>query len=217
MGNIKTKSIEKLEQRMQEMPESSLRHRVLQCAKEFKTSWIDLGQALYAVWKDKLFRDWGYSSFEIYASKEIGIRKETAVKLLKSYIFLEKKEPFYLQKAYKEEANVATLPSYEAVNVLRLASNKKMLDEVDYTTLKEDVFQKGKDVRDIKKGLTALIRERQDVDPEDARSKRRTTLIKRFLGTLKSLRTEIKISKMLPIQLIKDTEKLISNLEAEIS
>ncbi|NQS99852.1 MAG: hypothetical protein HQ595_02110, partial [Candidatus Omnitrophica bacterium] len=50
---MKTKSIRELERKLEGVPVSSLRHQVLDNAKSFKTSWIDLGQALYTVWKDK--------------------------------------------------------------------------------------------------------------------------------------------------------------------
>src|SRR3990167_11465278 len=118
MNAYKTKSIESLEQKMRDMDESSLRHHILQSAKDFKTSWIKLGRALYTVWKEKLYKEWGYSTIEAYTSKEIGIRKQTAMKLLKSYYFLEKEEPDYLKKRFtsKEKENSASVPSFESIN-----------------------------------------------------------------------------------------------------
>ncbi|MFH0840129.1 MAG: hypothetical protein V1883_03840, partial [Candidatus Omnitrophota bacterium] len=82
---LRTKSIEKIEQKMQDMDENSLRYQILEKVKNFKISWISLGQALYSVWKDKLYKEWGYMTFEAYTAKEIGIKKQTAMKLLRSY------------------------------------------------------------------------------------------------------------------------------------
>src|SRR4030042_972155 len=121
MPALKTRSLQEIEQRMQGVDQSSLRYKVLESVKNFKTSWIELGQALYSVWKDKLYKEWGYSTFEAYTAKEIGIKKTTAMKLLRSYYFLEKEEPAYLEKDYAEAGKVASIPSYDAVNVLRLA------------------------------------------------------------------------------------------------
>ena len=73
----RTKSIERLEQKMEDMDRDSLRYHILENAKMFKTSWIELGQALYSVWKNKMYRDWGYMTFDAYTSKEIGIKKQT--------------------------------------------------------------------------------------------------------------------------------------------
>ena len=198
---------------MGDINESSMRYRVLEDARSFKTSWINLGRALYTVWKDKLYKEWGYASFDTYASREIGIRKQTAIKLLKSYYFLEKEEPAYLETSGK---NAASLPTYEAVDVLRLARNKRQLDKEDYDSIKKDVLEKGKNATDVKKGLAALVREREELEPEEARKRRRARLLKRFLGTLRSVRNEINASKMLPAEYVKEIDALIRKIENEI-
>ena len=163
---MNTKSLHIIEQRMQGLNADSFRYHVLECTKHFKSSWIDLGQALYSVWKDKKYKEWGYNTFDVYTAKEIGIRKQTAMKLLRSYYFLEQEEPTYLQSDYTQSTEAAIVPSFESIDILRLARNKKMLDKEDYANLKQDVFQKGKDSRQIKKDLTALIRQRQELEPE---------------------------------------------------
>jgi hypothetical protein len=214
----KTKAIQKIERQMEGLDENSIRYKILQNVVNFKTSWIELGQSLYSVWKDKLYRDWGYLTFEAYAAKEIGVRKDTAMKLLKSYYFLEKEEPQYLQK--KEAADpsgAASMPSYESVNLLRLAKNKKEIGESDYESLKKNVFEKGRDVRDVRKDVTALIRQREELDPQEARKIRKETAVKRVVATLKALKNDIEISKLLPAGTIKDIKDLIVKLEAEIA
>ena len=215
MSQIKTKSIEKIERRMDEIDPKSLRHQVLRNVKDFKTSWIGLGQALYTVWKDKLYKEWGYTQFDTYTAKEIGIRKQTAMKLLKSYYFLEREEPGYLRKE-REDITAAKVPSYETVDALRLASKRKDIDKTDYVRMKNNVLESGKDARDVRATLTQLIKEREELEPEEARAKRRTALIKRFLSLLKSVRQEIKMTKMLPVDIIKDADNLINRLESEI-
>ncbi|MDP3787274.1 MAG: hypothetical protein Q8R05_07020 [Candidatus Omnitrophota bacterium] len=216
MNALKTRSLEKIEHKMEGLDENSVRYRVLQSVKNFKTSWMDLGQALYTVWKDKLYRDWEYLTFEAYTSKEIGIRKDTAVKLLKSYYFLEKEEPQYLHKDFNETSEAAIVPSYEAINALRLAKNKKEIDEEDYTALKKNVFEKGRDIRDIKKDITALIRQREELDPAEAREKRKVATVRRIISTLKTLKNEVQASKLLPVNTIKEINSLIDRLEAEV-
>jgi len=216
MDTIKTKSLEKIQHKMEAMDKDSLRYRILESAKNFKISWIELGRALYSVWKDKMYKDWGYNSFDIYTSKEIGIRKQTALKLLRSYYFLEKEEPEYLKSDYTESSQPASLPNYESIDVLRLAKNKKSLDEGDYDSLKKSVFEKGKDVREIKKDLISLIRQRQDLEPEEARAKKKLAQVKRLISLLRSLKNEIELSKMLPYPIIKDLNDLIHKLELEI-
>jgi regulator of replication initiation timing len=217
MSQVKTKSIENIERRMDGIDSKSLRYQVLQNVKDFKTSWIGLGQALYAVWKDKLYKEWGYSQFDAYTSKEIGIRKQTAMKLLKSYYFLEKEEPEHLKKNLSEDITPEKVPSHETVNALRLASKRKDIDRADYVRMKENVFTSGKDARDVRVALTQLIKERDELEPEEAHAKRRMAVIKRLVSLLKSVRQEIKITKLLPAEIIKDADRLINKLESEIS
>ena len=212
MSIAKSKSLENIEEKMQQFDENSFRYHVLESAKNFKTSWIELGRALYEVFKDKLYKEWDYNNFDIYTNKEIGIKKPTALKLLRSYYFLEKEEPTYLKGDHAKGQNIAQAPSLDSVDVLRLAKNKK-LDENDYAQLKKEVFEKGTDAREIKKDLTALIRQRTELDPEAARQKRKQVTVKRFLTTLKSLKQELELAKLLPASLIKEAESLIKKLE----
>lgn len=221
MTRLTTKSLSGIEKRMEDLDEGSIRFRILQSAKNFKISWIELGQSLYAVWKDRQYKDWGYGTFEAYSAKEIGIKKATALKLLKSYYFLEKEEPGYLQKEQSaggplEPSDVAAAPSYESVNVLRLARNRKDLDEGDYRALKKDVFESGKDAVAVKKSLAGIIRQREELEPEEARRRRKAAVLKRFVSTLKALKTDIEHSKLLPAALLKETAGLIARIEAEI-
>lgn len=217
MKELKTKSIKALEQKMAGVDSKSIRHQILENAKGFKSSWISLGQALYTVWKDKLYKEWGYEKFETYTAKEIGIRKQTAIKLLRSYSFLEKEDPLYLKKDYNEDADAVTVPTYESVNVLRLAHNKKDLSREDYTAIKRGVLEMGKDALSTKRDLASFMRQGEELEPDQAREKRKITMVKRFLTTLKSLIREARSSNMISTKPLKDTDKLISSFEAEIS
>jgi len=216
MRDGKTRSIKNIEQKMEEISPESLRYQVLGNAKKFKTSWIELGQILYTVWKDKLHKGWGYSEFDTYTSKEIGIQKQTALKLLRSYAFLEKAEPRYLKKEYTEEVNAAQVPTYEAVDVLRRASANKEIDKEDYARIKKYVLEKGKDAREAQKDLTEMIKKNEELQPEEIHQKKSMVRVKRFLSLLKSIKQEIRASKTLPVKIADETDKLINMIESEI-
>lgn len=217
MTSIKTRTLEKIEERMSSIPQDSVRYKVLASARDFKTSWVELGQSLYSVWRDKSYKEWGYITFDAYTSKEIGIKKQTAMKLLKSYFFLEKEEPVYLQRGYAASSDPSKMPTYESVNLLRLARNKKTLDRDDYAHLKENVLELGKDAREVKKDLTTLIREREELEPEEARRKRKVGMVKRLLTSLKTLKTDLERSKMVSAGTIKDVSNLINKIELELN
>ncbi len=217
MTKLTTKSLEGISSKMESMDKESIRYRILNSAKNFKTSWIDLGQSLYSVWKEKLYKEWGYMTFEAYTAKEIGIKKPTAMKLLKSYYFLEREEPAYLRKEGADALSAAAAPSYESVNVLRLARDSKKLDGVDYAALKKDVFGMGKDAQDVRKSLTGIMKQREELDPDEAREKKRLATLRRSISTLKSLKRDLEISKMLPAAVIRDLSSLIVKIESEIT
>lgn len=217
MHDIKTKSIQALEDKISGFDGEGIRRSILENAKGFKTSWINLGQALYTVWRDKLYKGWGYDKFETYTTKEIGIRKQTAIKLLRSYCFLEKEDPLYLKRDYNDHAEASTIPTYESVDVLRLASSKKGLGKEDYASIKRSVLQMGKDSCAARKDITALMRQREELQPEEAWQKKRETLIRRFLTTLKSLVMQARASSMLSSKSIDDMQKIIDRIELEIS
>jgi len=210
------RSLDNIEQKMKELDTNSLRYHILENAKSFKTSWVELGRALYTVWKDKMYKDWGYGTLDAYTGKEIGIRKQTAMKLLKSYYFLEKEEPHYLRPDYVNSAPAATVPGYESIDVLRLAKSKKGLDAEDYSNLKKEIFEKGKDYREVKKDLTTMMRQRMELEPEEALKNKRLSTVRRFLGTLRALKQECEMSKLLPAPLIKEAAGLIKKFEEEL-
>jgi hypothetical protein len=216
MVEAKTKSLKSIEEKMESLDSGSLRYHILESAKNFKRSWIELGRSLYSVWKDKIYKEWGYLNFDIYVSREIGIRKQTAMKLLKSYYFLEKEEPQYLKADYADAALAAQIPGYESVDILRQAKNKKVLDENDYNNLKKEIFEKGRDAQELKKNLGVIIRQRQELEPQELQEKRKLVVLRRLLGQLRILKQEIQLLKMLPAPLIKELEEMIKKIESEM-
>ena len=193
-----------------------LRSQILDYSKKFKTSWVNLGQALCSVWRDKLYYAWGYDRFEYYTEQEVGIPKQMSLKLLKTYFFLESEEPAYLKKEFSETREAVQVPGYEAVNVLRLAKQKKELLRDDYVKLKKDVFDKGKDASLVRKDLVALMKERKPVDPEEERDKRNEAAIRKLYDALNSFKKDMEVLKLIPDNIINEASDLMSKLEGQL-
>ena len=85
---IETKTRNALKQLQGHNVVNTLRDKALMACKKFKISWVELGQILHAIEEDKLYHAWGYEKLEDYTTKELGFDKKTAVKLLKSYLYL---------------------------------------------------------------------------------------------------------------------------------
>jgi hypothetical protein len=132
----KTKGAQHIEQLMQQLPPESERYQALATAKQFKSSWVELGEWLARISNSKQFSDWGFTSFEDYCTKEIRIRRQTAEKLLLAFRFLERKEPRLLDRQKGRP-----LPDYRSVDLLRQADEKKHFSMAEYGELRQAVIE----------------------------------------------------------------------------
>jgi hypothetical protein len=131
--NVETKSSRAIAERLAEIEPGTPRYEVLEVARKFKTSWVELGAKLWEVRRKRLFESWGFESFEGYCQEEIRIKPRTASKLTGSYGFLREEEPAML----KRDGVAASIPDPEAVEVLRRAKQDVKLPEAEYRRLRE--------------------------------------------------------------------------------
>jgi hypothetical protein len=97
------------------------RAELIRRARRFKTSWVELAEALTAARKHGSWRNWGYDSFEAYARAELRLKPETVDKLTGSYSFLQRRAPAVLERDPLREP----MPSYHAVDFLRRAEDSE--------------------------------------------------------------------------------------------
>lgn len=197
---------------LQDMRPDDVRSHVLEMTRNFKNSWRNLAQALHIVWSQKLYRHWDYDTFDQYTAKEVCIRKNTAIKLIRSYMFLEREEPTYFEHLRDDEESRKIMPSLEAVGALQRA--KKALAEEDYQKVRKDLLEVGRDPQEVKKDLTVLImKRRNDLSPQDQRTHSRKVAINHFLSTLRQFKNQIDTLKILPGVVGDDIEALIKKIE----
>ena len=214
---MKTKILSNLESKMENMNGSSFRYKILDAARKFKTNWLELSECLYTVKKDKKYKEWDYTTFEAFCTKEIGIKNHTANKLLQSYYFLHRHEPQMLTEITSQKKEPSEIPRYEAIDILRKAKKHKEFKDTNYNKLKEDIFEKSLEPREIGKQYRSMLWAARSVDPEAEKKQRRITTIKRLLSTLKTLKKEITILKIVPDKIINDTNGIITALEQELT
>ena len=210
-----TKTRNALKQLEQHNVVNTIRDKALAACKKFKISWVELGQILHAIEEDKLYHAWGYEKLEDYTTKELGFDKRTAVKLLKSYLYLIDEASEYLKEDFPRSRGTEEVPSIEEINFLRLAKGKKDLLPEDQTYLKKQVFEKGRVGEDLKRDLFSLMRERKVVDPIVEQDKRRMHLIKGLINSLTVFHCEMQASKLVAYDIIKDAEDLLNRLKEE--
>ena len=200
-----------------ETDNDSLRQKALETSKRHKASWIELGQFLHAIHRDKLYKHWGYLAFETYCRKELGIKEATAAKLLKSYFFLEKEEPRLASpESFVQEDGPRTVPNYESVNLLRLAKENKKLTTEDFAEVRESVLDQGREPKEVRAQVKKLISEREPKDPAEERRSRRNAAIRRLVTMLSRTRRELQSEGLIPEYLVKQIGELSAKLEDQI-
>lgn len=132
-----TSTAEKLGARAEDLPEGSVRRRVLEGARRFKAAWVEFGRLLSEVKREGLWREWGYPSFERYCAKELFIRAATAEKLTMSYGFLERHEPELARPRADAKA-----PPFEVVEVLSRAEASGQLSNAAWRELRDEVLER---------------------------------------------------------------------------
>lgn len=195
-----------------DMRDEIVRNRVIQATQDFKTSWRNLAAALYTVWKDKLYLKWGYDDFDQYTSKEVNIRRNTAMKLINSYAFLKKEEPLCLDEGGDQDLSRKNAPSFEIVNTLQRA--RKSLDDNDYKKVRTELLTEGRGLNEVKKDLTQLIRQRKmEADSESERTRSNRIYINKFVSGLSRFRADIETLSILPTVIADDISRLIEKIE----
>jgi hypothetical protein len=134
----KTKAELVIEKIMQQLDPASSRYQVLNVARQFKSSWVELGEQLTRVRNSGEFSNWGYGSFDDYCREEVRIKKETALKLTCAFSFLEKEEPEILARSRR----MLPVPDYRSIDLLRQAQEANQLNGEQYQMLREAVFEK---------------------------------------------------------------------------
>jgi len=128
-------AVSKLDARIGELPEGSLRRKVLESARRFKASWVDLGRMLAQVRAEGAWEEWGWGSFDEYCTKELFLRRATAEKLALSYGFLERHEP-ELARA----RDVRSAPPFEVIEVLSRAEAAGRMDRAAWGEMRAEVI-----------------------------------------------------------------------------
>jgi len=138
------RALEALEEQHADDPE---RVEVLRRTRRFKSSWLQLGEALAEVKRGNTWQRWGYESMEAYAKAELKMRMDTVEKLTGSYMFLHKSAPEVLRR----DPCATHLPSYQAIDFLRRAEERNeqsVREGGDHTVSEETMGEVRKKVLD---------------------------------------------------------------------
>ncbi len=146
-------------------------------ARRFKTSWLELAEALTSVRRGGQWRSWGYDSFEEYAKGELSLRQETVDKLTGSFSFLQKRAPEVLRR----DGVRTPIPSYQSIDFLRRAEEQEGAPVEAVREIRKRILDEGAP-------LPTVAREFKDtVFPIDEAQKKR-----RDIAGLKNVATRLR-------------------------
>jgi hypothetical protein len=184
------------------------RAAMIKTARLFKSSWLELAEALSRVRRAATWKRWGFDSFEQYTKVELHLRPETVEKLTGSFAFLQKRAPEVLAR----DGVASPIPSYQAVDFLRRA------EESEDTT--PDVMQQlSRKVLADAAPLSAVSREYKDVVfpiSETDRAARDAATLKAAATRLRDLLPETKaVPKKVAHEAAAALERVLEALEAK--
>ena len=153
-----------IEQIMRDLDPGCERYQVLATAKDFKSSWVALGERLMQVKGGGTYREWGYSDFDEYCSREVRIKKQTAEKLTLAYRYMEKEEPQLVAR----QAELNPLPDYRSIDLLRQAKEEQNFSEDEYQELRQAVVEDNRSHPTILKRFKEVASAHDDSPPDPA-------------------------------------------------
>ena len=200
----KSSSERHIETIMEQLEPGSDRYVVLDKAKRFKSSWVELGEKLLQVSSKGRFKEWGYGSFEEYCVQEIRIKRGTAEKLTMAYHFMEKEEPALLNR--REE--LKPLPDYRSVDLLRKAKDEKGFSEEEYGKLRKSVVEEERSHPTVLKQYKEVAALREEVNP--------LAPVKAALSAARRLDSALRGLSDPPAQYLEQLGEILAHLEAEL-
>ena len=114
------------------MEEISREQIKLQSA-EFKKNWIEFAKVLSLISQSKIYESWGYQNIYQYATKELRVKRETVIKLLSSFQYIEDKN--------MPPQNYDDLPSIDSLAALQKLKEKYRDKKEQFATLEKEVFE----------------------------------------------------------------------------
>lgn len=154
------------------------RLHLVQCARRFKRSWIEMAEALARVRATKAYARWGYADLHEYATRELSIRPPTVDKLLLSYGAVERHAPQVLRR----DGVAQDIPSFDAVDYFARALGSANDADGDgperppevIAELRHAVFDEGKPVAALRRQFNAVLNPRPEgaEDREDLQKAR---------------------------------------------
>jgi hypothetical protein len=159
-----SEKIEALLERLEKTGADPRRLDVLRCTQRFKRSWVELGQTLVEVRRDKSYESWGYEDFYAYCQGELHLKRPTVDKLTVSFSTLQRLAPAVLQwdGVEREVPSINAVDYFgkavKAANAPPGARKPKQPPREVIKELRQAVFDEGQPVGELRKRFDPILR-----------------------------------------------------------
>ena len=172
--------LDALAEKLERSGDDPRRLELVQRARRFKRSWVELAEALIALRKSQDYQQWGYGDLHEYCNKELSIRSATVDKLLVSFSTIQRHAPEVLER----DGVAREIPSLDAIDYFNRALGTetkpgpfRRLDAPDHVLdqLRTAVFEEGQNVRELRERFNPVLRPKSESESkEDAVRRART-------------------------------------------
>src|SRR5215470_1868070 len=177
----KSKVEERLEDAIRVHAGDAERVLVLERAKRFKRTWIELAEALVGVRESEMHLKWGYGSFDEYVTRELKLKRGTVDKLCASYGFLRANAPKLVRAPEGDDDDYERpVPSWQAVDFVARAEERGAAPAEVMDEMKRAAFDEGTPA-------PALSRRYRDVAFPVAEDEKRERLLAQMVAAGKRL------------------------------
>lgn len=177
------------------------RVHVLDSARRFKASWLELAEVLTKVLKQERYRGWGYGSFEEYCKKELHLRADTALKLTGSYNFLHRQAP----EVFKRDGVAQEYPPLGAVEFWQKAAEREDAPAEAVEQIRKAVLDEGATAGQLARRFKDTV---FPVSDEEREEKTRADVLR----TARRLAELLAETTLVPKRLAADVEEQLGRL-----
>jgi hypothetical protein len=180
--------LDALADRLTQMGDDGQRLELVQRARRFKRSWVEMAEALCWVRDTRAFERWGYADLHGYCKEELHIRPATVDKLTGGYATLQTHAPQVLAR----DGVAQQIPTIDAVDYFAQALNpkenpKRPIEKPDAGTirdLKSAVFDDNKPVAVLRREFNPVLRPKPDGADALERMEKASAAARRLGGLL---------------------------------
>ncbi len=167
MPSMSHQKLDRIAHALAAMGADGVRLDLVQRARLFKRSWVEMAQALVFVRDRSYYIEWGYEDFYAYCAHELQMRRPTVDKLTGSFVALERHAPNVLDRDGVSEK----IPTCDAVDYFAKALRGDAAnDGTPYVEPSDDViaelraavFEEGKPVQALRRQFNPLLHPRTD-------------------------------------------------------